>query len=191
MSALVDLPQRHPGRAVTVTVLRTPSRTAPVTASNRYTLRIPARPATFAFAKQHWAAGVRHAVLSLAAFGAAAFLAIEIPHTPLLRTPMAIVAVVCLLIGAALGHLALRNLLGRLRVDAQGIRLSPRYCGFSIPWGELYRWELDGHAFRFFAAGSKTPRIVEREYLSPADQATLRQVLVACASEKELHRPAA
>jgi hypothetical protein len=191
MSTLVDLPQRNLGRAVTVTVLRTPSRTAPVKATNRYTLRIPSRPATFAFAKQHWVAGVRHAVLSFAAFGAAAFLAIEIPHTPLLRTRMAIVAIVCLLIGVGLGHLALRNLLGRLRVDARGIRLSPLYCGFSIPWGELYRWELDGHAFRFFVAGAKVPRIVEREYLGAADQTTLREMLVACAAEKELQRPAA
>ncbi|MCE9606758.1 MAG: hypothetical protein K8U03_17860 [Planctomycetia bacterium] len=194
----LDPPQK--GRSITLTVVRPEIRkpltfrpasaqeTAGATHSSAYTMRIPSQPTTFRFAKQSSASGIKFLIFSVLFIAAAAFLLVEMANTPLLRTPIITVSLVCIAIGAALAHLAVRNLFGRLRVDAQGIRLSPGYLGYFIPWSELRGWNMDGFAFRFRSQKSKHDLTVDCDHLTADDRQMLHEVLLSCATEKEFAR---
>jgi hypothetical protein len=148
-----------------------------------YTLRIPATPATFSVAARHWGAGIKYAALAVAAAGTAAFLASEVSVMPELRTRIVLVALVCALVGLVMLHLAVRDLFGRLRVDSQGLRWSPWYSGFVIPWKDLQSWNFDGFAFQFRTV-KKALYDLERDLLTTDDQERLHILLSSCAAEK-------
>lgn len=176
-------------RSVTLSVVRPAPRTAGTGAPQVFTFRIPGAPVHFSFATRTWKSGVKFALCSLAAFGTAGFLATQVAAAPSLQRQTVLLAVLCGLAGAALGHLALRSLCGSCRMDSSGIRVSPRYVGCSIPWRDLQNWETDVFGFRFTVAGRKSPVFVDREYLTLEDQSSMLSMLWACVPEKEIHRP--
>ncbi|MBA4015655.1 MAG: hypothetical protein C0483_00560 [Pirellula sp.] len=153
-----------------------------------FTFRIPGAPVSFSFAKRTWKSGAKFAIGSLAAFGTSGFLATQVAAAPSLQRQTVLLSVICALAGAALGHLALRSLCGRCRMDASGIRISPRYVGGFIPWRDLQKWEADVLGFRFTVAGRKSPVFVDREYLTFDDQSSMHSMLWACVPEKEIAR---
>lgn len=151
-----------------------------------FTTRIPAGPLTLQFAKRRWKSGVKSLLGSVAAVATGAFLASQISTTPAIRVQVVIVSGVCIVGGLVLLYLAIRDLLGRLRVDSHGIRLSPAYLGFSIPWTDLYGWEVDGLAFGFSTARSEHTYSAEQALLSDADGAALSALLNSCVPEKRM-----
>lgn len=176
-------------RTVTLSVVRPSTRTSGTAEPQVFTFRIPGAPVNFSFATRTWKSGVKYALCSLAAFGTAGFLATQVAAAPSLQRQTVLLAVLCGLAGAALGHLAIRSLLGRCRMDASGICVSPRYVGCSIPWRDLQNWETDVFGFRFTVSGRKSQVFVDREYLTLDDQTNMLSMLWACVPEKEIHRP--
>lgn len=152
-----------------------------------YTLRIPASPLTFYFSSRRWKSGVKFLLGSVAAIATGSFVASQIVPTPSLRVQGAIVSLVCIIGGLFMLHFALRDLFGRLRIDAHGVRLSPAYLGFSIPWTDLRAWDVDGLAFRFATANSEYIYAADHDLFSSADSVALSRLLSSCVPEKKKH----
>jgi hypothetical protein len=154
--------------------------------AQHFSMRIPSKPVTFSIGKQRWPIGVRYLFGAFIALCASAFLAVEINKVPDLRVQIVIVAVICGLVGLVLVHLAVQNMFAKLCIDSYGIRLTPRYAGFAIPWSDLRGWGEDGFAFRFCSPESKVGYTVGLECFSPEDAALLRRIVTACAFERRL-----
>lgn len=106
------------------------------------------------------------------------------------KTP-AIVSGVCW--GAALFfvRVAIRDLFGTLTVDAAGVRLRPRLCGFHLWWSELSMWCLEGDqelkrstVFLFWKSGNNTPTSLPAKWFRASDRPRIVQALRDFASEK-------
>ncbi len=195
MSATLERETTSSPSAVRLTVLRrTHVRGTPVEShlnvhherTNHYALQIPLSPVTFVFARQRLGSGLRSLAAGVFGTGIGAFLATQIAATPNLRVQVTIVSVICVLLGLVMLHFAVRDLLGRLRVDSRGIQLSPGYQGFSIAWTDLQEWNIDGMAFHFRSLKSKGPVSVDLEVLQPTERLQLRGLLLACAPDREL-----
>lgn len=154
--------------------------------SGSYSVRIPAAPLTLSAAALHRATGIKFLVGSVLAFATAAFIGYELPNTPTLWTQMIVLILVCGLAGIAMLHLALGRLLGRLRVDAYGVRCTPAYSGFKFAWKDLRSWSADGLSFQFRTRKNGGVYTVARELFSLDDQNRLLATLSACAGEQEL-----
>ncbi|MCE9608331.1 MAG: hypothetical protein K8U03_25880 [Planctomycetia bacterium] len=175
------------GRSISMTVVRSElGNPAGVTKGSSFTTRIPAVSTTFFFASRCSSSGLKFLASAAVFLGAAAFLLSEVSQTPLLRLPIVTVSVICIVLGLALAHLGIRNLLGRLRVDSKGIRLSPFYFGFNVPWNELRSWNMDGFTFHFRKYGSKVDLSVDNDHLTAKDSDVLRQTLLSCAANKQI-----
>lgn len=153
--------------------------------TNHYALQIPLSPVTFVFARQRLGIGMRSLAAGVIGLGIGAFLATQIAATPNLRVQVTIVSVICILLGLVMMHFAVRDLFGRLRIDSRGIQLSPLYQGFAIAWTDLVEWGIDGMAFHFRSLKSKGQLSVDLEVLQAAERTQLRNLLQACAPEKE------
>lgn len=155
-------------------------------AEGSYSVRFPAVPLVLSAATRHRAAGFKFLFLSLLAFAAAGFLIYELPNTPTLRMEMMIVISICIILGVAMIHWSVRSLLGRLRIDAGGMRWTPGYCGFVVPWKDLRHWSVDSIAFHFRSRKSRSSVTIDRDLLTIDDQNRLQEVLSACIGDREL-----
>lgn len=123
--------------------------------------------------------------LGLAALGG--FLISEIPHTPALTTNLVVLGALTLLGGTALVVLAVRDTLGRLTVDDEGIAFSPSPLGGKLAWSNVTAWRLsdDGEenaAYRqlmFWTGKGKFPVLFDVAWLNDESLAALRKVLHA------------
>lgn len=107
------------------------------------------------------------------------------------RTPRTVLGIVCWGGAFSSARTGVRNLCGTLTVDAEGIRLEPRVCGFRLWWSEVSLWCLEGNhdssraaTFRFWRSGYDTPRSLPAKWFSQNDQVLLVQALRDFASEK-------
>lgn len=88
-------------------------------------------------------------------------------------------------------RIAIRNHCGTLTLDADGIRLAPRVCGFRLWWSEVSQWSLEGDpesnraaVFRFWRSGYDTPRSLPAKWFVRNERVLLVQALRDFASEK-------
>lgn len=153
-----------------------------------FSRRIPSAPLTVRFSKNRVLSGLKYVVLAALAVGVGAFIAMQFVDTPSLRTQVVVSSAVCVLGGLGLLHLGLQSLFGRFCVDSVGIRLSPAYMGYRIPWGELRSWDSDALSFRFTAAGNKKAHVVEKNFMTADDVAALYELLNDCVPEKRVRR---
>ncbi len=153
-----------------------------------YSTMIPAAPLQCRFVGQRLGAGLRSLAGVLLGIGVGVYLATEVTTTPPLHTKVAFVAAVCGLLGLGLVPFVLRDLFGSLTIDSFGIRMTPRFFGFSIPWDELDRWTMDGPAFRFHSMKSGTTSFVQIDHLSVSHRKSLIETLNSCAPHREQTR---
>lgn len=153
-----------------------------------FTRRIPAAPLMIRFSKNRVLSGLKFLALAALAVGIGTFIAMQFVDAPSLRTQVVVSSAVCVLGGLGLLHLGLQSLFGRFCVDSDGIRLSPAYMGYCIPWNELRNWDTDAVSFRFTAAGKTKTFLVEKEFLTADDIAALHELLNECVPEKRVHR---
>lgn len=156
--------------------------------NGEFTRRIPSAPLTVRFSKNRVLSGLKYVVLAALAVGVGAFIAMQFVDAPSLRTQVVVSSAVCVLGGLGLLHLGLQSLFGRFCVDSDGIRLSPAYMGYRIPWGELRSWDSDALSFRFAAAGKKKAHVVEKNFMTSDDVAALFELLNDCVPEKRVRR---
>lgn len=154
--------------------------------ADSYSVTFPAAPLVLSAASRHRAAGIKFLSFSVLALATAGFLVYELPKTPSLKTELIIVAVVSAMLGVAMLHWALRSLLGRLRIDAGGLRWTPGYSGFNIAWKDLRHWAADPLAFHLHTRKSRTTLTIERDLLTLDDQDLLHATLTACVGERLL-----
>ena len=148
-------------------------------------LQIPQKPLIYRFAKQRRSTGLRNLAASVLAIGIGGFLVTHVPTSPTLQVQVALLAASCCLIGCYLLPTAVRDLMGRMEVDANGIRVRPRLFGFTVPWDQLTRWEVDIDSFRFVTPKSIRPYTTELSNLSQGECLQLRDVLREAAPERE------
>ncbi len=148
-------------------------------------MRIPAVPMKFVFAKQRQGAGLSTLFKALLAIAAGVLLITQIPSTPSLKIQMGLLSALCCVGGGSLLPSAIRDMFGRLKVDGRGIHMTPSYVGFSIPWKELVGWDSDHLAFRFYTSKSKRALATYARYLDASDRNSLYGVLRACVPQKQ------
>jgi hypothetical protein len=146
---------------------------------------VPGRPFVSRFRTQKLAEGLRSLLGVCFGLGAGIFLLTHIPGTPNLRLQVTFVAVVCLVLGCVLVPFAAGYLLGRLRLDSFGISMSPWPIGFSIRWQDLVCWSVEGLQLHLVSRRSSKEEIVPLHVLASADRLLVRDILRACAGERE------
>lgn len=146
---------------------------------------IPGRPFDARFRTQKLTDGLRSLLGVCFGVGAGTFLLTHIPGTPNLRLQVTFVALVCLILGLVLVPFASGYLLGRLQIDAYGIRVSPWPIGFRIRWQDLVCWSVEGLQLHLVCHRSAKEQIVPLHVLSSADRLLVRDILRACAGERE------
>jgi len=146
---------------------------------------IPGRPFDTRFRTQKLAEGLRSLLGVCFGLGAGIFLLTHIPGTPNLRLQVTFVAVVCLVLGIVLVPFAAGYLLGRLRLDSFGISMSPWPIGFRIRWQDLVCWSVEGLQLHLVSRRSAKEEIVPLHVLASADRLLVRDILRACAGERE------
>jgi len=146
---------------------------------------VPGRPFDSRFRTQKLAEGLRSLLGVCFGIGAGSFLLTHIPGTPNLRLQVTFVAVVCLVLGCVLVPFAAGYLLGRLRLDSFGISMSPWPIGFRIRWQDLVCWSVEGLQLHLVSRRSAKEEIVPLHVLASADRLLVRDILRACAGERE------
>lgn len=147
--------------------------------------RVPAKPLVYSFFKERGWAGMRSLAASAVCLGIGIFLFTQIGSANSLRVQMGLIATVLCFLGLYLIPSMVRDLFGSLRVDSNGIRMSPGFVGFFIPWNELTRWNVDLVTFRFRSTKAKHAFATDLRVLSNADRYELREVLRDCVTAKE------
>lgn len=153
-------------------------------------LRIPQRPLEYYFVRQRAVAGIRNLIAAALCLGIGGFLITHVHSTPKLSVQIILISAVCALLGLYLLPSVIVDLFGKLRVDSNGIRMSPGVFGFNIPWSELSHWNVDGVTFRFRSPKSNHDFATNIQVLSSGDRQELRTLLYDCVGDKE-RRPAA
>lgn len=153
-----------------------------------YSVRIPAAPLVANFATQRLAVGLRSLIGVILGLGIGGYLATEVSTTPPLHLKVAFVSGVCILLGLGLVPMAVRDLIGSLRVDSFGIRVTPGVFGFSIPWDELDRWTIEGPAFRFHCRKTDVTHFLSVDHLSAGERQALIDVLRSCTHGSEMRK---
>lgn len=100
------------------------------------------------------------------------------------RIPRIVLCIACWGGAGYAARIAIRNLCGTLTVDADGIRLDPRVCGFRLWWSEVSLWCVEGDpeisraaVFRFWRSGYDTPRSLPAKWFVQNNRVRLLQAL--------------
>ena len=139
----------------------------------------------FAFRSTRWRTGLVLGAGGTALLAVGLFLLSQISETPALTAQLAILGSLGVVGGLAFLTKSVRDLLGRLVINDDGISVRPGFAGFSVPWSELTRWEVkaesDRHpedpSVRFWIQGTLCPVFIPNGWLSDDARQQLRQEL--------------
>lgn len=133
------------------------------------------------------------AALAVALLVGGGFLWSQIPSTPLLRVQLAILGSLALCGAAYYLRQSTRDLLARFELDERGVHLRPAWLGFSIPWRQLERWEvneirsdaLSVPGLLFWRKQGGAPRRVPAALLSPEARRRIGELLSLIAPQQQ------